>query len=34
MFKFRFDKVYRKLLNDTHLKVIKVNYVRDTGQQS
>ena len=34
MFKFRFDKVYGKLFHDTHLKAIKINYVRDTGQQS
>ena len=32
--KFRFDRVHGKMLNDTHLMVIKLNYAGDTDQQS
>ena len=32
--KFKFDRAHKKILNDTHLKVIKVNDNRDTKQQS
>ena len=32
--KLRFDPVHGKMLNDTHLMVIKINYVGGTEQQS
>ena len=32
--KFRFDWVHEEMLNDTYLMIIKINYSRDTKQQS
>ena len=31
--KFKFDRVYGKMVNDTRFRVIYINYIRDTKQQ-